>query len=93
MYFTGFYTSKNDFDLESQMETGHFYAVKNEKDLSEEEKILEDKKIKWPKTVFEKAGEDIIFNPLKPPLPKQNFTYESKGSAQVCGVCTDHFRG
>ena len=58
-------------------ETGHFYAVKNEKDLSEEEKILEDKKIRWPKTVFEKAGEDIIFNPLKPHL-KSTMTVNEK---------------
>ena len=54
--------------------------MKNVADLAQEEKIIQNLKSKWPKTIFEKAGRDIIFNPLKPSLPKQNFTYESQGS-------------
>ena len=26
---------------------------------------------KWPKTIFEKTGRKIIFNPKRPPLPPQ----------------------
>ena len=72
LYSTDFFTSTNQNDIEAS-----FFAVQKDENLAEEEKIIEDFKNKWPKTIFEKTGQDIIFNPLKPPLPKQNFTYKS----------------
>ena len=60
-------------------------GLKNKNDLADEEKMINDMKIKCPKTIFEKAGREIIFNPLHPALPKQNFTYASQGSKNHVG--------
>ena len=72
MYSTDFFISRNENDIDAS-----FFAVQKDENLAEEEKIIKDLKNKWPETILEKTGHDIIFNPLKPPLPKQNFTYKS----------------
>ena len=53
------------------------YGIKNVSDLADEENLINNMKMKFPKTILEKAGHEIIFNPLHPPLPKQNFSYAS----------------